>query len=144
LRVFDYIPALLHATQQLDGKQGMAAREQAKHLPELASQPVGLAIQNRINKSTTFSLIDIYLNVAVLTLKLVDYRLEGMPFASPAQGDFFWSISAQYQDAATCQMPAQMEEQADRAKVCPLEIINDQNDTGFTGQGLQHLTVLDE
>jgi len=46
-----------------------------------------------------------------------------MPGSIPAQGEFFRTIGADDQDAAARQLPTQVEEQADRAQVCPLQVV---------------------
>jgi hypothetical protein len=105
----------------VDGEAGIAAGLPVEHFPKRRTQPVGLA---------------------VAALQLIDRRLQRVASAIPPQGNFLRPVSPQDQDPASCQAPAQVEQQADRAQVRPLQVILHQKQGRSLRHGVQDPCVL--
>ena len=140
--VLHQIPPFLHASKKFNGKERLTAGLPVEHLSEWNPQPVRLAVQNGIHKITALSLIHVYHDVAKLALELVGNGLERMACPIPAQCDFFRAVSAHYQNPTTRQVPTQVEEQADRASIRPLQVVHNQHQWCLASQGTQHPSVL--
>ena len=65
-----------------------------------------------------------------------------MPLSISPDGHLLGAVGAHDQDAAARQLPAQVEEQADRAQVRPLQVVHHQQQWDLARQGLQHPGVL--
>lgn len=66
------------------------------------------------------------MNVAKVALELVDYWFQGVAGSVSAQGDIFRPIDADNENAAACQVSAEVEEQGSGAQVRPLKVVDDE------------------
>ena len=117
-------------------------------LPEALAQHIGFGIHQRIDERALLGLAQVQLDVAEGALQLVDHRLQRVarPRTGPrrprrrVKGQFVGrprpgrcrrmternldgAIRAHDQDALRLNPPAQVEEEADRAEVGPLQIV---------------------
>ena len=134
----------LQAVQQLDGEEGMAGSLPVERIAKGTIQPVGFAIDERVHKAAAVGLVEPHVDLAKGALQFVDQRVQRMSFAAATQGDFGRTVDADQQDALPLEMTTQMEEQADRTGIHPLQIVDDQQQRLATGQALQNTCVLGE
>ncbi len=103
------------------------------------SQAVGLRVYQRVHKASALGLGQVHQAFPKGAAELVDHRLQGMLLPSPAQGHLLGPIGPQDEDAAPRQPAPQVEEQADRAGIGPLQIIQNQEQGMLPRQRLQHV-----
>ncbi len=112
----------------------MASRLAVERLPEVGAQAVGLGVQEGIHKPPGLGLRQIDLDVAHVAFELVDHRFEGMPVPASPQFNLFRAVGAHQQDPSPRQPPPQVKEQADGTQVCPLQVVQYQQQRSLVRQ----------
>ncbi len=145
LGIFHQDSPRLQVAQQFHGKERMAAGVAEQGLPKGRIQPVGFRIEEGIHKFTPGLLVflaqvDDYFST--LALEFAHHLLEGMALAVTSQRDILGSVAADDQDAASAQHAPQVKEQADGRGVCPVQIVQHQDEGVRFGEGLQQFGIL--
>ncbi len=138
----DQGPAFLHVPEQFNGKERMSFGLAVKRFAEGTAKPVGLGVDEVIHESTGFRFADLDLDLSEIAFEFVKDRLEGMTLLSSAESDLRRPKSSEDQDPVPRNPAAQMKEQAGRAGINPLEVVQDQEQRLFLGQILKHPGVL--
>ena len=138
----DQSPAFLHVPKQFNRKERMSFGLAVERLPEFMAKPVGLSIDKIIHELTGFRFSNFDLDLPKIPFEFVKDRLEGMTFLSSAESDLCRPKSPEDKDPVPLNPAAQMKEQAGRAGINPLEVVQNEKQRLFFGQILQHSGVL--
>ncbi len=143
--VFDQVAAFLQRPEQLDREERVTFRALEQRLAEILRDAVSLCIQEIVHQleALRFSrLPEMDPDIAILAFELRQDLVEGVLFPTPAEADFFRTVGSQDQDAASRQAPAQVEQQADRRRIRPLQVVEGQQERMGFRQDAQHVGEL--
>ena len=104
---------------------------------KLGAQAIRLGVQQGLNELSAFALIQVDRPVPGYPLNLVDNRFQWVSGVLSVQRDGVRPICGDHQNPAACQAPAEVEEEADRTGICPLQIVQDQEQRMVARQELQ-------
>ena len=123
----------------------MALRVTNKLRSEGGAQAIRFGLQQGFHELSAFALIQVDRPITGDPLDLVDHGFQRVPGAFWwGQGDGVRPIGSDYQDAAARQAPPEVEEEAGRTGICPLQIVQDQEQRVTPRQELQDTGHLSE
>ena len=150
--VLNESPALLHVVQQLYGKEGMTARALEQLGAEGFGQPIGFAVQQRIDKCPVHlgcRLAQADLDVAVTAHEHLQQRRERVRFClfvavagDGARIHFTAAVAPQEQNTAAGQPHHGVEKERCGCMIDPLQVVDQQQQRLAFRKRAQELSVL--
>lgn len=122
-RISLQIASFLQAAQQFNGEEGLPFGMSEQGASKVGAQPIGFAIQERVDKLLSWHACEVHLHFAEGATELVNHWVQGMPLAVAANGHIIGSVGAENEDAAAGEASAEVKEEVDRTAVEPLEVI---------------------
>ena len=136
-----------HRPQEFNGKQRVALGTPQQGRPETCRQPVGFAIQKGIHKQTPFGAFGrtkAQPDIPENQLEFAQDLGQRMTGTVPAKSHLFRTIGADDQKFGACagKAAAQVKQETNRSGVCPLNIIQDQQQRPLSRQRAEDLRHL--
>jgi hypothetical protein len=105
-------------------------------------KPIWLPVKQRINKMPVLGHAEIDCRLAIDPLELINSALKWMALSLPPQSHLCRAIDPNDQHSTTLETTAKVEQQVDRAKIGPLEVVNRQKQGAPLGNGANNAGVL--
>ena len=109
-------------------------------LAEGEGEAVGLAVEKGVDELTAFAfvaLVEAEADVAEGAFEFVDDGFEGVTLAVAAEGDVFAAVGGEDEDGALLEGAPEVEEEVDGAAVCPLQVVEEEEEGALLGDGVE-------
>ena len=145
--------ALFQRVDKLDRKERVAARVRVYLVTKLAREIVRLYIEKSIDELASFGIylcIQIDLDVAVIAFHFIQQRAHRMTFTAAAFSDLVGTECANDENRRALDATREMKQQIDAGRVCPVQVVDDENQGTFgcktsqnVGELVEHLRLVD-